>query len=67
MECRGSRGCGSSMNIKSKSKVGIDQGKAIYNCPEVPRKNPGSSGQLSLLVRKSCQEVPDLLPGSSGP
>ncbi|BAH92657.1 Os04g0415600 [Oryza sativa Japonica Group] len=56
-----------SYNCRVKRHIGKNCPIAIYNCPEVPRKNPGSSGQLSLLVRKSCQEVPDLLPRSSGP
>uniref|UniRef100_A0A0D9ZKL1 CCHC-type domain-containing protein n=1 Tax=Oryza glumipatula TaxID=40148 RepID=A0A0D9ZKL1_9ORYZ len=52
MECRGSRGCGSSMNIKSKSKVGINQGKAIHNCPEVPWKKERKLSKNEDLAHK---------------
>uniref|UniRef100_A0A0E0QH43 Uncharacterized protein n=1 Tax=Oryza rufipogon TaxID=4529 RepID=A0A0E0QH43_ORYRU len=48
MECRGSRGCGSSMNIKSKSKVGIDQGKG--------ENSPNSEMALTLTTLKVKQE-----------
>ncbi len=60
MECRGSRGCGSSMNIKSKSKVGIDQGKGIIDlgliCLSVGENSPNSEMVLTLTTLKVKQE-----------
>uniref|UniRef100_I1PTR9 Uncharacterized protein n=1 Tax=Oryza glaberrima TaxID=4538 RepID=I1PTR9_ORYGL len=67
MECRGSRGCGSSMNIKSKSKVGIDQSKgAVYengstrdreSHPEVLSGTSWRRGEVENFP-KCCPEVP---------
>nr|BAI39707.1 DNA-binding protein-like [Oryza sativa Indica Group] len=67
MECRGSRGCGSSMNIKSKSKVGIDQGKgAVFengstrdkeSHPEVLSGTSWHRGEVEKF-HKCCPDVP---------
>ena len=67
MECRGSRGCGSSMNIKSKSKVGIDQSKGIIYLGliclmSVGENSPNSEMALTLTTLKVKQEE-DILSG----
>nr|AAU89234.1 hypothetical protein [Oryza sativa Japonica Group]ABF96534.1 hypothetical protein LOC_Os03g29389 [Oryza sativa Japonica Group] len=63
MECRRSRGCGSPMNIKSKAKVGIDQGKESPTrrfCPELPNAEVRLKNFLSAAWKFLA-----LLPGTS--
>nr|AAX94914.1 hypothetical protein LOC_Os11g19670 [Oryza sativa Japonica Group]ABA92942.1 hypothetical protein LOC_Os11g19670 [Oryza sativa Japonica Group] len=67
MECRRSRGCGSPMNIKSKAKVGIDQGKGAAfengstrdreSHPEVLSGTSWHRGEVEKFP-KCCPEVP---------